>query len=85
VAARYGLALAHSFAGRLRECLAVAEQGLGLAQWDLALGGDRIGFNPSFLFFKGMVLSLTGHPREGGAAPKTAITASPTNFSTKPS
>jgi hypothetical protein len=55
-------------AGRLRESLAVAEQGLELTRGDLDLGTDRIGFSPSlgFSFMKGIALSLTGRPREGG-------------------
>jgi class 3 adenylate cyclase/tetratricopeptide (TPR) repeat protein len=69
VAVRYGLSGAHYFAGRLRECLAVADQGLGLAQGDLDLGADRLGFSPSlgFSWWRGAVLSLTGRPREGAA------------------
>ena len=69
VAVRYGLSIAYLHAGRLRECLAVAEQGLGLAQGDLDLGADRIGFSPSLglSFWHGVALSLTGRPREGAA------------------
>jgi tetratricopeptide (TPR) repeat protein len=69
VVVRHGLALAYWPAGRLRECLAVAGQGLGLAQGDLDLGADRIGFSPSLglSYTHGIALSLTGHPREGGA------------------
>jgi class 3 adenylate cyclase/tetratricopeptide (TPR) repeat protein len=69
VAVRYGLCLALWQAGRLHECLAVVEQGLGLAQGDLALGADRIGFSPclGFSACHGVVLSLTGNPREGRA------------------
>src|SRR5439155_19772947 len=38
VAVRFGLSVAYNVAGRLRECLAVTEQGLGLARGDLDLG-----------------------------------------------
>jgi adenylate cyclase len=47
VAVRYGPSQAYFFAGRLRECLAVAEQGLELARGDLDLGADRVGFSPN--------------------------------------
>ena len=69
VAVRYGLSGAYFWDGRLRECLAVAEQGLALARGDLDLGADRVGFSPSLglSLFHGAVLSLTGHPREGAA------------------
>ena len=67
VAVRYGLSSAYLSAGRLRECLAAAEQGLGLARGDLDLGADRLGFSPSLGLscWHGVALSLTGHPREG--------------------
>jgi hypothetical protein len=67
VVVRYGLSNAYYRAGRQRECLAVADQGLGLARGDLGLGADRIGFSPSrgLSFFHGFALSLTGRPREG--------------------
>jgi len=69
VAVRYGLSCAHCFAGQLRECLAVAERGLGLARGDLDLGADRIGLSPSLgaSCWHGIALSLTGRPREGAA------------------
>jgi hypothetical protein len=56
-------------AGRLGECLAVADQGLGLARGNLELGTDRLGFSPSLGLscFHGVALSLRGHPRDGGA------------------
>jgi tetratricopeptide (TPR) repeat protein len=68
-AGRLGLSTAYYFAGRLRECLAVAEQGLELARGDLDLGADRIGMSPSLglSFLHGFALSLTGRAREGGA------------------
>src|SRR5439155_15791535 len=47
VVVRYGLSNAYLWAGRLRECLAVVEQGLGLAHGDLGLGADRAGLSPS--------------------------------------
>jgi tetratricopeptide (TPR) repeat protein len=47
VAVRYGLSVAYFIAGRLRQCLAVAEQALGFAGGDLDLGADRIGFSPN--------------------------------------
>ena len=69
VAVRHGLCISLLWAARLPECLAVAEQGLGLAQGDLEIGIDRLGFSPSLglSFFHGFVLSLMGRPREGGA------------------
>ena len=69
VAVRYGPGVACLYAGRLRECLPIAEQGLGLARGDLDLGADRIGFSPSLGLssFHGVVLSLTGRPRDGAA------------------
>src|SRR5262249_55687022 len=69
VAVRYGLSVHHQVAGRLSECLALAEQGLGLVRGNLALGADRIGFSPSlgFSFLKGIALSLAGRLREGAA------------------
>src|SRR5207249_11025607 len=69
VAVRYGPSVAYLYAGRLRECVAVAEQGVGLARGDLDLGADRMGFSPSLglSLFQGVALSLTGRPREGPA------------------
>jgi tetratricopeptide (TPR) repeat protein len=69
VAVRFGLSNAHWLAGQLRECLAVTEQGLQLARGNLDLGADRIGFSPNLglLCIRGIALSMTGHPREGGA------------------
>jgi class 3 adenylate cyclase/tetratricopeptide (TPR) repeat protein len=69
VAVRYGLANAYSQAGQLREALATAEEGLRLAQGDLGLGADRIGFSPSLGLSSvlGAFLSLTGRLREGAA------------------
>jgi tetratricopeptide (TPR) repeat protein len=66
-AVRYGLSNAYLVAGRLRECLAVTEQGLGLAQGDHDLGADRIGFSPSLGLscIHGVALSLTGNPSAG--------------------
>src|SRR5439155_21186575 len=64
VAVRYGLSAAYCWAGRLRECLAATEEGLRLAQGDLDLGADRIGFSPSLGLscWHGVALSLTGRP-----------------------
>ncbi len=69
VAVRYGLGISLFWSGRLRECLAVVDQGLGLARGDVGLGVDRIGFSPSLALsaLHGMLLSLMGRPREGGA------------------
>jgi class 3 adenylate cyclase/tetratricopeptide (TPR) repeat protein len=69
VAVRYGLCVAYYLAGRFRECLATAEEGLRLARGDLDLGADRLGFSPSLglSFWHGAALSLTGRPREGAA------------------
>jgi hypothetical protein len=47
VAVRVDLSSAYLWAGRLRECLAVAEEGLGLAQRDLTLGAGQLGASPS--------------------------------------
>ena len=47
VVVRYGLGVTYWAAGKLRECLAVAEQGLGLAREDPKLGADRLGFSPN--------------------------------------
>jgi tetratricopeptide (TPR) repeat protein len=68
VVVRYGLGVAYWAAGKLRECLAVAEQGLGLAREDPKLGADRLGFSPSLglSYMHGGALILVGHPREGG-------------------
>jgi tetratricopeptide (TPR) repeat protein len=68
VAVGYGLTHAYFWAGRLRECLATAEEGLRIAHGDLNLGADRIGLSPSLGFscLHGAALILTGRPREGG-------------------
>jgi adenylate cyclase len=69
VVVRHGLCISLFHAPRLPECLAVAEQGLELAQGNLELGRDRLGLSPSLglSFLHGGVLSLMGHPREGSA------------------
>jgi len=69
VAVRYGLSIAYFYAAQLRECLAVAEQGLGLARGDIDLGADRIGLSPSLglSFWHGGALSLMGRARDGVA------------------
>src|SRR5262249_33598558 len=69
VAVRYGLSNVHWLAGQLRECLAVAEQGLQLARGELDLGSDRIGFSPvlGLSSLRGVAMSQMGRPREGGA------------------
>jgi hypothetical protein len=69
VAVRDGPCLAYFNAGRLPECLATAEEGLWLAQGDLGLGADQIGFSPSLGLsgWHGVARSLTGRPRDGGA------------------
>jgi adenylate cyclase len=69
VAVRYGLTDGHFMAGQLREGLATAEDGLRLAQGDLELGADRIGFSPrlGISCWHGAALSLTGRPRHGEA------------------
>jgi class 3 adenylate cyclase len=66
VSNRYGLCLAYWLAGRIRDCLAVAERGQELANGNLDLGADR-GLSPSLGFsaYQGSALSLTGRPREG--------------------
>src|SRR5262249_61878552 len=69
VAVRYGLPNAYLWAGRLRECLSVTEEGLGLARGDLNLGADRIGLSPSLGLscWHGIGLTMTGRPRDGAA------------------
>ena len=69
VAVRFSLSNVHWLAGRLRECLAVAEQGLDLARGNPDPGTDRIGFSPNLGLscLYGIALCMTGHPREGGA------------------
>ena len=69
VAVRYGLCSARWNAGRFRECLATAEEGLRIVHGNLDRGADRIGFSPSLGLssFRGAALSQTGHPREGAA------------------
>jgi tetratricopeptide (TPR) repeat protein len=69
VAVRYAPSFAYFQAGRLRECLATAEDGLQLAQGDVNLGADRIGVSPSLILssMRGIALSLGGHPRNGAA------------------
>jgi adenylate cyclase len=66
-AIRFGPSAAYIFAGQLRECHLMTEQGLELAQGDLGLGADRIGFSPrlGLSYLHGAALSMTGHPREG--------------------
>jgi len=68
VTVRYGLSAAYLWAGRFRDFLPVAEQGLGLARGDLDLGADQLGFSPSLglSFMHGGALSLTGYPCAGG-------------------
>ncbi|HSD11511.1 MAG TPA: AAA family ATPase [Candidatus Binatia bacterium] len=75
VAVRDGPCQAYLYAGRLRECLATAEEGLRLADGDLDLGADRIGLSPSLGLSSsyGLALSLTGRPGEGGAELDRAI------------
>jgi tetratricopeptide (TPR) repeat protein len=69
VVARYGLGTAYVNAGRFREGLTFVEQGIELTQGDLGIGAVGMGFSPSlgFSVLHGLVLSLGGHPREGGA------------------
>jgi class 3 adenylate cyclase/tetratricopeptide (TPR) repeat protein len=69
VAVRDGPCQAYLHAGRLRECLATAEEGLRLAQGDIGLGADRIGYSPSLGLssFRGVALSMTGRLRDSAA------------------
>jgi hypothetical protein len=69
VAVRVDLSSAYTWAGRLRECLAVVEQGLLLARGALGLGADRIRVSPSLGLscWHGLALSLMGHLRDGEA------------------
>jgi class 3 adenylate cyclase/tetratricopeptide (TPR) repeat protein len=86
VAVRYGLTSAHWNAARFAECLAVAEQGLGLAQGDLDLGADRIGFSPSLGLstFHGAALSLTGRLRDAAAELDRVIESARTSHQLMP-
>jgi adenylate cyclase len=69
VAARYGLCFGLWLAGQLRECLAVAEEGLGICHGDPGLGADQVGFSPTlgFSVFRGDVLTFAGRCRDGAA------------------
>jgi tetratricopeptide (TPR) repeat protein len=69
VVVRQAPCMAYFTTGLPRECLAVAEQALGLARGDLDLGADRIGFSPSLGLssWHGGALSATGHARDGEA------------------
>jgi tetratricopeptide (TPR) repeat protein len=68
-AVRHVLTSARWNAGQFRECLAAAEQGLGLAQGDLALGANLLGFSPSLGLssFHGGALSVAGRLRDSTA------------------
>jgi class 3 adenylate cyclase/tetratricopeptide (TPR) repeat protein len=67
VSVRFGLCATYFQTGRLRDCLAVAERGLRLAQGDLGLGVDRLGISASLALstLRGSALGLMGQPREG--------------------
>ncbi len=67
VAVRYGPSNAYWWAGRLRECVTLTEQGLGLARGNLNFGADLMGFSPSLglSVLHGSALIQTGYPREG--------------------
>ena len=69
VAVRDGPAQVCCWAGRLRESLTISEEGVRLAQGDLGLGADRIGFSPSLGLSSvhALAIILTGHPCEGAA------------------
>jgi tetratricopeptide (TPR) repeat protein len=69
VSVRYGLCLAHWYSGRFRESLASVNEGLNLAQEDLDIGADRLGFSPylGYSMLRGLALSLMGDPRKGVA------------------
>jgi adenylate cyclase len=69
VAVRYGLSMGYNYAGRFHEALATTEEGLRLAQGDVSLGAEHIGFSPSLGLScaRGMLLILMGRPREGAA------------------
>ena len=69
VAVRLGLPNAYFNDGRLRECLATAEEGLRLAQGDLSVGADRSGMSPSLHLscWHGAALIATGRPCDGAA------------------
>jgi adenylate cyclase len=68
-AVRLGLCGAYFYEGRLCECLAVADEGLGLARGDLSPGADRIEFSSVLILlgWRGTALVLTGRLPEGSA------------------
>jgi class 3 adenylate cyclase len=68
VAVRNGPCMAYFQSARFHECLALAEECLGLARGDLELGADRLGFSPSLgcWALHGGALSAMGRLREGG-------------------
>jgi adenylate cyclase len=67
VLVRWGLVNAYFQTGQMGELNTNVEEGLRLAQGDLHLGADRIGFSPSLGLssFRGLMLSLMGRLREG--------------------
>jgi tetratricopeptide (TPR) repeat protein len=75
VAFRYTLFTAYFIAGRMRDGLAIAEEGLLIAQGDLDLGAALAGFSPilGLAVAQGVSLSVTGRAREGAAALDRAI------------
>jgi hypothetical protein len=54
--------MTYFLAGRLRECVAAAKEGLEVARGELDLGADRLGFSPSLglSFVLGGALGLSG-------------------------
>jgi adenylate cyclase len=70
VTVRYGLCATYFYEGRLRECLVMADQGLGLARGNLDVGADLVGrFSPGLILscLRGIALVLTGSLHEGSA------------------
>jgi hypothetical protein len=61
--------MGYNYAGRFHEALATTEEGLRLAQGDVSLGAEHIGFSPSLGLScaRGMLLILMGRPHEGAA------------------
>jgi len=69
VAVRYGLSGVYFQTAERDKFLATPEEGLRLAQGDLSLGADQVGFSPSLGLscFHGLALIINGRLRDGAA------------------
>jgi class 3 adenylate cyclase len=69
VAVRHGLCGTNFYEGELRECIAIADHGLGLARGALSLDNPLIGMSPVLALssWRAAALILTGRPQEGAA------------------